>query len=404
MFSSINTDDNYRNYPFIVLLLIGLYLCEGMFGLLPMTKFFFPVYFLFFLSGYKNDTPFSKPLLLLMVSMVLSMFSCLIFHNQDIISSFGSNVTYAAICIFFVLCKLKLDPIIVERVLFWMFIIFCACYIYQVLVFPKLVFLSSDARIDYNLPIFLRRIRFPGMSLVGLGAFFSLNKILIGQNKYIVPYVLALIVILLFGFRTLLVFITVFSFVIIIRVYGFSYKIMLAFIFLCIIAWLFSLTEFGQTIFNTMLERQEGSDNFSNKDYIRYTTLYYYYNDHYKNFIEMLLGSGLPQRGTGSIYEAYYIKLESCGIHYFDWGLLGISWMMGMLSLVAMIWYPIRAFLTRMPNDKLYLSVWFGYLFACAFTSAEFVRQGCFLVQGIALYLITIYSNQYSYEKDYNCE
>lgn len=135
MFSSINTDDNYRSYPFIVLLLIGLYLCEGMFGLLPMTKFIFPIYFLFFLSGYKNDTPFSKPLLLLMVSMVLSMFSCLIFHNQDIISSFGSNVTYAAICIFFVLRKLKLNPIIVERVLFWMFIIFCACYIYQVLVF-----------------------------------------------------------------------------------------------------------------------------------------------------------------------------------------------------------------------------------------------------------------------------
>ena len=100
----------------------------------------------------------------------------------------------------------------------------------------------------------------------------------------------------------------------------------------------------------------------------------------------------------------YYIKLESWGIHYFDWGLLGISWMMGMLSLVAMIWYPIRAFLTKMPNDKLYLSIWFGYLLACAFTSAEFVRQGCFLVQGIALYLITIYSNQYSYEKDYNCE
>ena len=78
MISSIKTDGNYRNFPFIVLLLIGLYLCEGMFGLLPMSRLFFPIYFMFFLKGYKKDTPFSKPLLLLIISMVLSMFSCII--------------------------------------------------------------------------------------------------------------------------------------------------------------------------------------------------------------------------------------------------------------------------------------------------------------------------------------
>lgn len=157
MFSTINTGYKYRSYPFIVLLLIGLYLCEGMFGLLPTTRVLFPVYFLFFLSGYKNDTPFSKPLLLLMVSMVLSMFSCMIFHNQDLISSFKSNVTYAAIAIFFILRKMKINPNSVERVLFWMFVIFCACYIYQIMVFPKLVFLSSDKYINYDLPFFFKK-------------------------------------------------------------------------------------------------------------------------------------------------------------------------------------------------------------------------------------------------------
>lgn len=404
MISSIKTDGNYRNFPFIVLLLIGLYLCEGMFGLLPMSRLFFPIYFMFFLKGYKKDTPFSKPLLLLIISMVLSMFSCMIFHNQSLISSFGCYVTYAAIAFFFLLRKMNINPNTIERVLFWMFVIFCVCYIYQIMVLPKLFFLSSDRDVNYSLPIFLRRIRLPGMSLVGLGALFSLNKILFGQRKYIFTFVLALIVILLFGFRTLLAFIAIFSFVMIIRIYGFSYKILLSFVFLGLVGWGFSVTEFGQEIFGAMLERQDNDQTFANKDYIRYTTLFYYYGQHYQNLLEMFLGSGLAERGTGSSYEMYYVKLESCGIHYFDWGLLGISWMMGMLSLVAMIWYPIRAFLTKMPNDKLYLSIWFGYLLACAFTSAEFVRQGCFLVQGIALYLITIYSNQYRYEKNYNCK
>lgn len=400
MISSINTDGKYRSFPFIVLLLIGLYLCEGMFGLFPMSRLFFPIYFMFFISEYKKDTPFSKPLLLLMISMVLSMFSCMIFHNQNLISSFGSYVTYSAIAIFFLLRKMNINPNTIERVLFWMFVIFCVCYIYQIMVLPKLIFLSSDRDVNYSLPIFLRRIRLPGMSLVGLGALFSLNKILFGQRKYIFTFVLALIVILLFGFRTLLAFIAFFSFIMIIRIYGFSYKILLSFVFLCLVVWAFSVTEFGQDIFGAMMERQDDNQTFANKDYIRYTTLFYFYGDHYKNLLEMILGSGLPERGTGSIYEMYYVKLESFGIHYFDWGLLGISWMMGILSLVAMIWYPIRAFLMRMPKDKLYLSIWFGYLLACAFTSAEFVRQGCFLIQGIALYLIT----EFAYEKNCNCK
>lgn len=395
--NSMISTNKYKNIPFIVLLGMGLYLSEGIFGLLNISRAFFLIYFLSFIFTYKNDTIFSKPLLLLVISMALSMVSCWIFHQQSLVSSFGSNLTYIAICIFFVLHKLKPEPKVVEKALFWMFLIFCACYIYQVLVFPKLVFLSSDARLDYNVPFYLRRIRFPGMSLVGLGMLFSLNKILVGQKKYVFSFVLAIVVILLFGFRTLLVFITIFSFILIIRVYGFSYKILLAFLFLCATVWLFSLTELGQSVFATMMERQE-NDNFSNKDYVRYTTLFYYYNQHYQNLLEMFLGSGLPERGTHSAYDLYYMRLETFGLHYFDWGLLGVSWMMGVLSLVAMVWYPIRAFFARIPKDRLYLSIWFGYLFACAFTSAEFVRQGCFLIQGIALHLIT----EFAYEKNNN--
>ena len=106
------------------------------------------------------------------------------------------------------------------------------------------------------------------------------------------------------------------------------------------------------------------------------------------------MGSGIPNRVIISDYGKYYDNLESYGIHYYDWGILGMSWMMGLMSLVAMVWYSVKAFFTKVPRNKLYLTLWFGYLLACGFTSAEFVRQGCFLIQGMVLYLIHVYSDE----------
>ena len=106
------------------------------------------------------------------------------------------------------------------------------------------------------------------------------------------------------------------------------------------------------------------------------------------------MGSGIPNRLIISDYSKYYDGLESFGIHYYDWGILGMSWMMGFMSLIAMVWYSVKAFFTKVPRNKLYLTLWFGYLLACGFTSAEFVRQGCFLIQGIVLYLIHMYSDE----------
>ena len=125
-----------------------------------------------------------------------------------------------------------------------------------------------------------------------------------------------------------------------------------------------------------------------NKDYIRYATLFHYYGNHYKSAVEVFLGSGLCNRALRTSYSLEIVRNESYGLHYYDWGLLGISWMTGVLSLIGMLWWSLKAAFAKLPKKYLYLSVWFGYILTCAFTSAEFVRQGCFLIQAICLYLI----------------
>lgn len=388
----------YKKYPFFLILLFALYLSEGIFGLLPFSRIICVLYISILFITYSPHTTFSKPILMLSISMILSMISCYIFHNQSIIDSFTGYTTYTSIIIYFILLKIRIAPSIIERLLFWLFIIFCICYIYQVLVFPTPVFITENNNINESIDITIRRIRMPGMSLVGLGLFYSLNKVMLGKKIYIISIILSAIVIMLFGFRTLLFFSILFSFWMIIKINGFSKGMLVGAIVFSLIIWGFSLTNFGQETFNAMMEREENNQNFGNKDYIRYVTLFYYYEQHFQNFLEFLLGSGIPARGVISNYSAYYTRLEEMGIHYYDWGILGMSWMMGILSLIAMIWYPIKAFFSKVPIEKQYLTIWFGYLFACGFTSAEFVRQGCFLIQGIVLFLIY----KYEYKKNHN--
>ena len=112
----------------------------------------------------------------------------------------------------------------------------------------------------------------------------------------------------------------------IIRFNGFSKKLVLWCILGGLGAYLLYLTPIFQTVFERMIERQESEQTFGNKDYIRYATLFHYYGNHYKSAIEMFFGSGLCNRALRTSYSLEIVRNESYGLHYYDWGLLGISW------------------------------------------------------------------------------
>lgn len=301
-----------RNLPFAALLIIALWLCENFFGLFSVSRVRFVIYTILFVILYKKNTTYSKPILLLFISMWVSILSCKIYHNQGIIDTITGYSTFGAIAIYFVLLKLRMPTYKIEKLLFWMFLAFSACYFYQMLVYPKPVFIGSDNPYQEELDMIIRRIRMPGMSIVGLGLFYSLNKVILGKIKYLPFVILAVILLLLFGFRTLLGVGLLFSFVMLIRINGFSWKLLFGFLLLIGIIYLFSLSPFGQEIFDQMSDRQNDMDqNFGNKDYIRYTTLFYYLQEHFKDPLEFFMGSGIPLRGSGSNYELYYTSVVS---------------------------------------------------------------------------------------------
>ena len=269
-----------------------------------------------------------------------------------------------------------------------MSIIFCFCYLYQISVYPKEIFISENDSINTDLDIALRRIRMPGMSLASFCYFYSLSKFLHKNRIYIIFMALSAFVILLFGFRTLLAAIILFSFILVVKINGMSKKMIIYILFFVIFFFLASTTELFQNIFSAMMERQDSDQTFANKDYIRWIQFYYYYEDHYQNFIELLLGSGIP--GGKSNYLHYMENLQSVGIYWIDWGFLGLSWLTGVLSLIGMVWWAIKAIVTKVHKQRIYLTIWFAYIFFCGITTAEFVREGCFMIQGMVLYIILI--------------
>lgn len=76
-----------------------------------------------------KDTTFSRPVSILMISMILSMFSCLLFHGQSLFNSLPGYVTYGAIVIYFVLFKIRLSPNVVERLIFGCSLFLCLLYL-----------------------------------------------------------------------------------------------------------------------------------------------------------------------------------------------------------------------------------------------------------------------------------
>lgn len=170
-----------KRYPlansFPILLIVCLILEQG-YGLLPIPRYLFIVLVGVFFFYYKKGTSYSKPISIFVVSCFLSILSCMYFRNESPVSIMGEYNIYLMIVFYFVLCKYNVSIEVLEKVLFWAFIIFCFCYLYQVSVYPKLVFLDKNNQYNETIDVLNRRIRMVGMSINSLGYFYSLNKIL----------------------------------------------------------------------------------------------------------------------------------------------------------------------------------------------------------------------------------
>ena len=331
----------------------------------------------------RKKAMFKEYVILIFIGVFASMLSCYHFRGQSLFMTFRASAIFFYLGYYFMLRKLNFSIVSVEKAFEVLFIVYCVSYFVQYLVYPTIIF--GGAKVEYVDDI---RIRIDGSALGALGYFYGVNKFLTNKYnkaKYLVISLLCFVTIFLMGFRTMLAAIVLFSIVMLILVNGFSWKLLgysllIGVLFLGII----QIPVISDKI-DFMVERQQ-EDNLGNEDYIRVINFLYYTQEHFTNVWEYFWGSGMAFPTTR--YGEYMEDLNENHIWYVDWGLIGLSWIVGVIPVLVMIWYSVKSFFLKVLTPFRYLGVWFLYLLLISFTTAEFYRTGNFVIQALVLYLI----------------
>ena len=373
----------------LVLLLSSFF--DAVYFKIPKKFAIFTVFILFFVLKAKSrvttkNMMFDRWMLLYILFVFISCVSSAFFHSQsNVISNFFECYIYLNIGFYYFLCCHKITSQNCEKALICLGIIFCVLYILQYLVWPTAIFKGALDEVNVNDD--QKRIRMACSILATVSYFFGINSYLVSKRKMKLAYsILGFIPIILVGFRSQTVMLLVLTLVMIVNINKLKSKTLIYIVCSICAFYLISNIPFVSDKIQEMIGRQEANSTFLNADYVRYLE-FDYYTSHMANFKEWLFGSGIPVYGTP--YFDYIMKLYDQNLYWNDWGIIGLSWMLGIVSVILLVSIIIRALFIKVDNSKLYLkySLLLSLLISIA-TSAELFRTGNLLIIGVIVYLL----------------
>ena len=337
--------------------------------------------------GHKQSSIYKRAFNYIFVGLVCSSLSCWYYRGQTPWESFQGLFYYYGILFYFFLKYKRYSLDDVEKALSVLILAFDILYIVQFhLIDYGINFLNiqdwmlNDKEIEGN------RLRVISSGLYNLGIFFGLVKFSKTKNTiYALMVLLGIYVMFLSGFRQLLV-----STAIVFIFYAYKMKIKLnpkQIVFIAIIAigayYIYQLPEV-QTKVEGMIYRNENGASLDNKDYVRVLQLNFYLHDFFHGPIEWFFGGGLPY------YKSSYARWAENHYQAVDWGLLGQSWTLGILTVIGFLMFSVKAIRLKVAKDYMYISLWYIFLLLSSVTNYEFMRNGNFLVHAIALYIVEL--------------
>lgn len=377
-----------RKPPFIVFIVL---VFLNFFGMLPISNTVLLTLLIpFIVWGLRKETLyFRKVLLVLFLSLILNMISCNIYQGQGFSESIKAMAFFYYIFFYFAVCYLNPSVKSVSTSLTWLCLIFNTLYILQFYLLQRgILFLPVD-----ETSIYLgegARFHMIGSGLASLSIFLGVNKFLYQKRKlYLLLSLSGILVLLLMAFRTMVVLSLLFVVLELFFIKGVKKS---AFVYLVLFGALLLIIIQVPVVadkIDYMWEKQFGEGtqhSFANKNYIRWITLGYYYNDYFHNTLEMILGSGYPVV-NGSYYRNIANTLWANGLFWMDWGILGLSWMIGIPAVLSMLFYSFKVFRIKCDKAYFFIPIWFMYMVFSSITTAEFFRQGNFIIQALCLYL-----------------
>lgn len=389
--------------PKYIIILLFLVL-NHFFGAFPMSfSITVPILLFCLYMGWKQPTDYRKIFLVIFVGILASMVSCMINRGQSIIDSIKAMPNYFGLLFYFFLKWRKFKLTTVQSALVWLIIVFDILYIAQYyLIDYGINFLNID---DWMLSDSTEgnRLRVMSSGLYSLGMFYGIVQWYIThKNKYLALFIVGAFVMLLTGYRQFLVSTLV---ALLFMIYKLDKRVKLKHIgfvaAIVVVGYVLYQIPAVQGKIAGMIERNDTGASLDNKDYIRVIQWEFFNHEYFKNAWEHFFGSGLPLPGAKSGFGKYFQTLTDQGLQYVDWGIIGVSWMLGVLTFVGYVWMSLAAILKRVPSVYLYISLWYIFLLSSSITNWEFFRDGNFLVHAMALYIIELASKEN--EKNKSC-
>ena len=343
---------------------------------------------------------YAKPLLYFIGFVTISSISADIIRDQSIVSSLRASTEYFSILLFFLLLKLQINKNTIEDVIILFGLSTSIIYIIQFILLQKgIVFLNvQENAIELAMDA---RFRITCSASIFLLYFYSLNKYLIQkQKKYLIYLFVSLLPILIQAFRTQIASIILFTLLIIYIFWKRGYLKINKIVIVSIIA-IFALYQVPivQNKIEYMIEKQNSSETFENKDYIRWKCLNFYTCKYQESPSEYITGSGIPYEGT---FKKYTDRILAQGYFYQDLGLVGLAFIIGPISVLVLTRIFLKPlFLFRYKSQFLYIPIYFLFMLSISLTNAEVFRTGNFLIHSLVLYLSYICYIEKKHSKKY---
>jgi len=369
-----------------------LFLLKG-FGIIFLNYSFWDYVFvlLLFILGFKAvsfNEKYSKLILLYIFFLLLSCIYSWMYNEQRFYIVFFHSYTYLSIFFYFYLLNTKASSNSIEKVIEYVSIIFCLCYLLQYYIYPIIIF--SGAEDETNITKYTYRMRMPGSICCYTLLLYGINKFLVQKKIIYVAYcILAMYVIIIQGFRSL-VSLTILAVVLMIPFV--TKKITLSIIIWITIggAFFYALNNISlfQEKYEEMMRRTDKQQTFSNQDYIRWLSLDYYWNYQFSSPVEKIVGGGNPVDKTSEYYRDIEHAINFYGYYWVDLGIIGLSMVIGTpATLILIIIYILIMIGVKDTKYQYIRFTLFTVLAGSIFTSMELFRQGNILLLSLFMYM-----------------
>lgn len=351
---------------------------------------------------------FKKRLILYGALIAVNCVTCYLFRHQSIMVSLRAWQAFFLVFLYVAFRHINLSIRSWEKVLYVLYLLILVGYILQNLFIDAIIFDLDISRAKLEIE---QRVRIYSDGILFLGTLFCWNKYLVSsRKKFLLLFVLGLLMIFLQGYRILVASLGFVLIVLYFRVKKISLKSLFIFLSVTLSFGIAALSvPMVQDKIVEMQDRAEREEMSGDSD-VRTRDLLYVYSSHFIDEKELITGSGMPLlsfeviEATGekiarkgeSEYSGYMSELAA-DMHFYtvDLGLLGLSWVAGIPFAILFIALLISMARVKVSPEYYYIGMYSIMVVLCGFTNALSYKHGNVIYLALLMMILELAHRQY---------